>query len=143
VGAETVGAQTSGGSRAPDACPDDLPRACNRIWRYLEMLGIEACERGQITLELLDRAMESTLAEGGHLTPAAMDALTAWLAKRQHASTAVPSPCDDTANLGLFAHPPPCRQTMAPERRSGRGAWRRRPQAHEPLGRRDAGGPRP
>ena len=59
------------------ACPDDLPRACNRIWRYLEMLGVEPCERGQITLHLLDQAMESTLAEGGHLTPAAMDAWAA------------------------------------------------------------------
>jgi hypothetical protein len=115
-----------GGVRAPDACPDDLPRACNRIWRYLEMLGVEPCERGQITLDLLDRAMESTLAEGGHLTPAAMDTLTAWLAEHRRADGATASPCDDDANVARFAHPPPCRQTMAPERRSGRDAWRRR-----------------
>lgn len=124
--------QTAGGVRAPDACADDLPRACNRIWRYLEMLGIEPCGRGQITLELLDRAMESTLAEGGHLTPAAMDALTAWLIDHQQASTSSSSPCDDAAALALFAHPPPCRQTMAPERRSGHGAWRRRPRSPKP-----------
>jgi hypothetical protein len=121
------------GVRAPDACPDDLPRACNRIWCYLEMLGVEPCERGQITLDLLDRAMESTLAEGGHLTPAAMDTLTAWLADHQQASMAASSPCDDATNLARFAHPLPCRQTMAPERRSGRGAWRRRPAPAKPA----------
>jgi hypothetical protein len=92
------------------------------------MLGVEPCERGQITLQLLDQAMESTLAEGGHLTPAAMDALTGWLADHQQASMAASSPCDDEANLARYAHPLPRRQTMAPERRSGRGAWRRRPQ---------------
>jgi hypothetical protein len=127
-----VGNDAAGGVRAPDACPDDLPRACNRIWRYLEMLGVEPCERGQITLDLLDRAMEATLAEGGHLTPAAMDTLTAWLADHQQASAAASSPCDDATTLAQFAHPPPCRQTMAPERRSGRGAWRRRPQPPKP-----------
>jgi hypothetical protein len=127
-----VGNATGSGVRAPDACPDDLPRACNRIWRYLEMLGVEPCERGQITLDLLDRAMEATLTEGGHLTPAAMDTLTAWLADRQQANMAASSPCDDEANLARYAHPLPCRQTMAPERRSGRGAWRRRPQSTKP-----------
>ena len=121
------------GVRAPDACPDDLPRACNRIWCYLEMLGVEPCERGQITLDLLDRAMESTLAEGGHLTPAAMDTLTAWLADHQQTNKAASSPCDDATNLARFAHPLPCRQTMAPERRSGRGAWRRRPAPAKPA----------
>jgi hypothetical protein len=117
--------------RSPDACPDDLPKACDRIWSYMERLGVEPCERGQITLDLLDRAMETTLAEGGHLTLAAMDALTAWLAERQAAAT-IPSPCDDPAFLGQLAHPPVLRQCMAPERRSGRGAWRRTPQAARP-----------
>ena len=111
--------------RAADACPDDLPRACNRIWRYLEMRGVEACERGRITLLLLDRAMESTLAEGGHITPAAMDALSAWLAEYDLAAGTA-RPCGDEAALASAAHPPPCRQTMAPERRYGRGAWHRR-----------------
>jgi hypothetical protein len=119
-------------SRALDACPADLPRACNRIWRYLEMLGVEPCERGLITLRLLDKAMEATLAEGGLLTPAAMDSLTVWLAEHREAA-AVPGPCD-TAALAECAHPAPCRQTMAPERRSGHGAWRRRPQAGKPAG---------
>ncbi len=114
-----------GDTQVPRACPDDLPRACNRIWRYLEMLGVEACERGRITLELLDRAMESTLAEGGHLTPAAMDALSTWLAQHRETQTAA-GPCDDLAHLAEFAHPSPCRQTMAPERRAGRGPWRHR-----------------
>lgn len=118
--------------RAPDACPDDLPRACNRIWCYLEMLGVEDCERGQITLDLLDRAMEATLAEGGHLTPAAMDALTAWLADRQAVSSLAIGPCEDTAALAQLAHPPPCRQTMAPERRSGPNAWHRGPLTAKP-----------
>lgn len=113
------------------ACPDDLPKACDRIWSYMERLGVEPCERGKITLDLLDRAMETTLAEGGHLTPAAMDALTAWLAERQ-ATSATPNPCDDTSLLGQLAHPPVQRQCMAPERRSGRGAWRRPPQAVRP-----------
>ncbi len=126
-------AETTGRKRVPEACPDDLPRASNRIWRYLAMLGVEPCERGQITLKLLDRAMESTLAEGGHLTPAAMDTLTAWLADHQQAGMAAGSPCDDDLNLARFAHPPPCRQPMAPERRSGRGAWRRRPQSPKPA----------
>lgn len=127
-----MGNETAGGVRASDACSDDLPRACNRIWRYLEMLGIEPCGRGQITLALLDRAMESALTEGGHLTSAAMDALTAWLTDRQQADAASSSPCDDAATLALFAHPPPCRQTMAPERRAGQGAWRHRPHYPKP-----------
>lgn len=127
-----MGTQTAAGLGAPDACPYDLPRACNRIWHYLEMLGVEPCERGRITLDLLDRAMESTLAEGGYLTPAAMDALTAWLAQRQQASGTTLGPCNDVATLAQHAHPPPCRQTMAPERRSGRGAWRRRPRVPKP-----------
>jgi hypothetical protein len=114
-------------SRSPDACPDDLPEACDRIWSYMERLGVEPCERGQITLDLLDRAMETTLAEGGHLTLAAMDALTAWLAKREASLAEAPRPCDDVALIGQLAHPPVHRQCMAPERRSGRGAWRRAP----------------
>jgi hypothetical protein len=115
--------------RSPDACPDDLPKACDRIWSYMERLGVEPCERGQITLDLLDRAMESTLAEGGHLTPAAMDALTAWLAQREAALAAAPGPCDDAALIGQLAHPPVQRQCMAPERRHDRAAWRRVRQA--------------
>jgi hypothetical protein len=114
-------------SRPPVACPDDLPEACNRIWSYMERLGVEPCERGQITLELLDRAMETTLAEGGHLTPSAMDALTAWLANREAGLAKAPRPCDDVALIGQLAHPPVHRQSMAPERRSGRGAWGRAP----------------
>jgi hypothetical protein len=135
-----VDAQTDDGGEVPRACPDDLPRACNRIWRYLEMLGVEPCKRGEITLELLDRAMESTLAEGGHLTPAAMDALTAWLGDHQAVTAATAGPCNDAATLARFAHPPPCRQTMAPEQR---GAWRHRQTLHKVRGPRDAGGPRP
>jgi hypothetical protein len=111
----------------PKPCPDDVPRACNRIWRYLDMLGVEACERGRITLMLLDRAMETTLAEGGHLTPAAMDALSVWLAERQ--ADAEPASCKDFSHVGQYAHPTPCRQPMAPERRTGRVAWRQRTQA--------------
>jgi hypothetical protein len=118
-----------GGAAIPKPCPDDVPRACNRIWRYLDLLGVSACERGRITLMLLDRAMEATLAEGGHLTPAAMDALSAWLAERQ--ADADPSPCEDLSHLGQYAHPTPCRQPMAPERRTGRGAWRQRTQQAE------------
>jgi len=115
--------------RSPDACPDDLPKACDRIWSYMERLGVEPCERGQITLELLDRAMESTLAEGGHLTPAAMDALTAWLARREAALADAPAPCDDRALIGQLAHPPVQRQCMAPEPRRDRATWRRMRQA--------------
>jgi hypothetical protein len=118
--------------RSQDACPDDLPEACDRIWSYMERLGVEPCERGQITLDLLDRAMETTLAEGGHLTPAAMDALTAWLVKREAALADAPPPCDDVALIGQLAHPPVQRQCMAPERRSGPGAWRRAPQVARP-----------
>jgi hypothetical protein len=126
-----VGTDT-GAKRVLDACPGDLPRACNRIWRYLEMLGVEPCERGRITLRLLDKAMETNLAEGGLLTPAAMDALTAWLAECQEANG--PSgPCEAAA-LAECAHPAPCRQTMAPERRPGRGSWRRRPHTTKPAG---------
>ena len=117
--------------RSPDACPDDLPKACDRIWSYMERLGVEPCERGKITLDLLDRAMESTLAEGGHLTPAAMDALTAWLAGREAALADAPAPCDDAALIGQLAHPPVQRQCMAPEPRRDRVTWRRvRQSAH-------------
>ena len=112
--------------RTPKACPGDLPRACNRIWRYLELLGIEPCARGKITLNLLARARASTLAEGGHLTPAAMDALSAWLTERRADIEMAPVACDDPALLGEYAHPGPCRQPMAPDHR---GAWRRARQA--------------
>jgi len=116
---------------APDACPDDLPRACNRIWRYLEMVGVEACERGRITLKLLDQAMASTLRDGGHLTPAAMDAMTDWLGKREQMTNADQA-CGGAAALAESAHPPTCRQSMAPERRYGRGRWHRRLRADQP-----------
>jgi hypothetical protein len=123
---EATGETTPGAApRSPDACPDDLPKACDRIWSYMERLGVEPCERGQITLDLLDHAMESTLAEGGHLTPAAMDALTAWLARREAALADAPAPCDDAALIGQLAHPPVQRQCMAPEPRRDRAAWRR------------------
>ena len=34
-----IDAAVAGVDRTPKACPGDLPRACNRIWRYLELLG--------------------------------------------------------------------------------------------------------
>lgn len=126
----------------PKACPGDLPRACNRIWRYLELLGIEPGARGKITLDLLDRAMASTLAEGGHLTPAAMDALSAWLAER--GGGMAPTACGgDITLLGDCAHPKPCRQPMAPEHRVGRGAWRRARQAGKQADKQASTAPNP